>query len=45
MKINMCEECCGHSEKLKEKPEECSKEQIKECHGDTKDNLCKDEDK
>ncbi len=41
----MCEDCCGHSEKSKEKPEECSEEQIKECHGDTKDHPCKDEDK
>ncbi len=25
---------CGHPEKLKGKPGECSPEQIKECHGD-----------
>jgi ArsR family transcriptional regulator, arsenate/arsenite/antimonite-responsive transcriptional repressor len=43
--INMCKDCCGHPEKLKEKPEECTPEQIKECHGDTIDHPCKGEDK
>jgi ArsR family transcriptional regulator len=33
----MCESCCEHPEKLKGKPGECTPEQIKECHGDTKD--------
>ena len=42
---NMCEDCCGHPEKLKEKPEKCSEEQIKECHGDTKVHPCKIEGK
>jgi ArsR family transcriptional regulator, arsenate/arsenite/antimonite-responsive transcriptional repressor len=42
---NMCKDCCEHPQKLKEKPEECSKEQIKECHGDTKVHPCKGEDK
>ena len=32
--------CCGHPEKLKGKPEECSPEQIKECHGDAKEHTC-----
>jgi hypothetical protein len=31
---------CGHPEKLKGKPEECSPEQIKECHGDAKEHPC-----
>lgn len=26
---------CEHPERLKGKPEECTPEQIKECHGDT----------
>jgi ArsR family transcriptional regulator len=43
--MNMCKDCCEHPEKLKEKSEECSEEQIKECHGDTKDHPCKGEDK
>lgn len=41
----MCEEKdrkseCKKSEKLKGKPEECSPEQIKECHGDVKGHPC-----
>jgi hypothetical protein len=31
---------CQKPEKLKGKPEECTPEQIKECHGDTKDHPC-----
>lgn len=31
---------CEHPEKLKGKPGECSPEQIKECHGDTKTHPC-----
>ena len=38
--MNMCKDCCEHLEKLEGKPEECSEEQIKECHGDTKDHPC-----
>ena len=47
----MCEEkkpCCEKPEELKGKPEDCSTEQIKKCHGDVvehpcapKDNCCK----
>jgi hypothetical protein len=43
--IIMCEHCCGHQEKLKEEPEKCSEEQIRDCHGDNKDHPCKDENK
>jgi len=37
----MCErsKCCK-PEKLKDKPEQCSSEQVKECHGDTKEHPC-----
>jgi len=28
---------CEHPERLKGKPEECSLEQIRECHGDAKE--------
>jgi len=36
----MCKDQCEHPEKLKGRPEECTQEQIKECHGDTKDHPC-----
>ena len=36
----MCEECCQRPENLKGKPEECTPEQIKECHGETEDHPC-----
>lgn len=36
----MCESCCERPEKLKGKPEECTPEQIKECHGDVKEHPC-----
>jgi DNA-binding transcriptional ArsR family regulator len=32
----MCDPKCQYPEKLKGKPEECTPEQIKECHGDEK---------
>jgi DNA-binding transcriptional ArsR family regulator len=35
-----CKDCCEHPEKLKGKPEECTPEQIKECHGDVEDHPC-----
>ena len=38
--MDMCKDCCEHPEKLRGKPEECSEEQIKECHGDTKEHPC-----
>ena len=31
---------CEHPEKLQGKPEECTPEQIKACHGDAKDHPC-----
>jgi ArsR family transcriptional regulator len=43
--MNMCKDCCEHPDKLKGKPEECSAEQIKECHGDTKEHPCESEKK
>lgn len=36
----MCNCKCQHPEKLIGKPEACSLEQIKECHGDAKDHPC-----
>ena len=38
----MCDFKCQHPEKLKGKPEECTPEQIKECHGDD-EHPCKGE--
>jgi ArsR family transcriptional regulator len=38
--MNMCKNCCERPEKLKGKPEQCTPEQIKECHGDEKDHPC-----
>ena len=36
----MCNDCCQQPDKLKSKPEACTPEQIKECHGDAKDHPC-----
>lgn len=41
----MCQCCCERPEKLKGKPEECTPQQIKECHGDVKKHPCKGEKK
>ncbi|MEW6673545.1 MAG: metalloregulator ArsR/SmtB family transcription factor [Thermodesulfobacteriota bacterium] len=38
--ISMCNDCCRKPDQLKGKPEECSPEQIKTCHGDAKDHPC-----
>jgi ArsR family transcriptional regulator len=35
-----CAPCCERPEKLKGKPEECTPEQIRECHGDVKKHPC-----
>ena len=37
---DMCQCCCERPEKLKDKPEDCTPEQIKECHGDNKSHPC-----
>jgi hypothetical protein len=38
----MCEKkaCCQKPEELKGKPEECSAEQVKKCHGDVAEHPC-----
>ena len=41
----MCEKegcCCKKPEELKTRPEDCSPEQIMECHGDVEDHPCID---
>ena len=35
--------CCQFPEKLKDRPEDCSEEQIKECHGETGSHQCTQE--
>ena len=40
----MCQNCCQQPDKLKDKPENCTPEQIRECHGDDKDHPCVKED-
>jgi len=41
----MCQCCCERPEKLKGKIEECTSEQIRECHGDEKGHPCKENKK
>ncbi len=36
----MCKNCCQQPEKVKDKPENCSQEQIRECHGDAGEHPC-----
>lgn len=43
--IEMCKSCCQQPQKLKDKPEACTPEQIRECHGDVKNHPCEGEKK
>ena len=38
--IDMCQNCCQQPDRLMDKPENCTPEQIKECHGDTTEHPC-----
>ena len=38
--VIMCNDCCQQPEKLKGKPQDCSADQIKECHGEGKEHAC-----
>lgn len=38
--INMCQDCCQQPDKLMDKPENCTPEQIKKCHGDAQEHPC-----
>ena len=40
-----CTDCCQQPEKIQGTPKECTPEQIKECHGDTKEHPCTEEKK
>jgi DNA-binding transcriptional ArsR family regulator len=42
---DMCNDCCQKPEKLKDKPESCSPEQIKQCHGKDGGHPCVKEEK
>lgn len=35
-----CTQCCQHPEKLTGNPQDCTPEQIKECHGEVKEHSC-----
>ena len=41
---DMCQNCCQQPDKLKDKPGNCTPDQIRECHGDTKEHPCAKED-
>jgi ArsR family transcriptional regulator len=38
--FTMCQNCCEQPTQLKDKPENCTPEQIRACHGDEKDHPC-----
>jgi DNA-binding transcriptional ArsR family regulator len=38
--VDMCKNCCEQPTKLMDKPENCTPEQIRQCHGDTKEHPC-----
>lgn len=38
--VDMCQNCCQQPDKLMDKPENCSPEQIRECHGDVAEHPC-----
>lgn len=41
----MCQNCCQQPIKLQDKPENCTPEQIRACHGDVQDHPCMKEKK
>jgi len=40
----MCSNGCQHPERLKDKPQDCTPEQIRECHGEDAEHPCCRED-
>ena len=42
--VDLGQNCCQQPDKLQDKPENCSPEQIRQCHGDTKEHPCTKED-
>jgi ArsR family transcriptional regulator len=41
--VDMCQNCCQQPNKLMDKPENCTSEQIRQCHGDAKEHPCTNE--
>lgn len=39
--VEMCQDRCRQPENLKDKPENCTAEQIKKCHGDSREHPCR----
>jgi len=42
--VDMCQNCCQQPNKLMDKPENCTPERIRECHGDEQQHPCTKED-
>jgi DNA-binding transcriptional ArsR family regulator len=42
--IDMCQNGCQQPDKLHDKPENCTPEQIRQCHGDSKEHPCAQKD-
>jgi hypothetical protein len=40
-----CQDCCQQPDQLKGTPQECTPEQIRKCHGDSKTHPCVEENK
>jgi len=38
--FDMCQNCCQQPNKLQDKPENCSPQQINKCHGDVTEHPC-----
>jgi ArsR family transcriptional regulator len=38
--VDMCQNCCQQPNKLMDKPDNCTPEQIRQCHGDSKEHPC-----
>ncbi len=41
--LAVCKNCCHQPEKLKTTPQECTPEQVKECHGEEENHPCSEE--
>ncbi|MBW1783141.1 MAG: winged helix-turn-helix transcriptional regulator [Deltaproteobacteria bacterium] len=43
--LPMCQNCCQQPVQLKDKPENCTPEQVRKCHGDEEEHPCTKEDR
>ena len=41
--VDMCQACCQQPNKLMDKPDNCTPEQIRQCHGDSEEHPCTEE--